>query len=324
MYRKVNKGENITYLTLNNEECTLVFPQEYKIFMVKGNGFLAGLHPGLTQGDDGVYESNDNIIYINSYVCLNTIYIKGTGKCAVWAGKNSYQCPFTHSGGGTGETVTYSEDEPSVNDGKNGDVWFVSHTIGGDYIQSDGTQWIDTDISGTGVTAFEIDCAIDEYVNDRWAFGTWQSAKDTIIGTYGSKIRFALGGTSKDVNFDTDIHWYRADNTGGYIDGAKTHDTVNWSNIPALKIYLFSDNHNGSTLPAKCKIYRAKIWQNNVLVRDMIPYIDGSDVVCMYDKVSNTAFYNSGTGTFVKGTSTSTTSIAKCYIKRNGSWVLVL
>lgn len=49
------------------------------------------------------------------------------------------------------------------------------------------------------------------------------------------------------------------------------------------------------------KIYYCKIWENDTLVRDYIPALDNSGVVCLYDKVSATYFYNQGTGSFTAG-----------------------
>ena len=44
------------------------------------------------------------------------------------------------------------------------------------------------------------------------------------------------------------------------------------------------------------------MWKNNELVRDFIPVNNViEDVICLYDKVSNTYFTNTGTGTFIAG-----------------------
>ena len=54
-------------------------------------------------------------------------------------------------------------------------------------------------------------------------------------------------------------------------------------------------------LTAKAKIYYLKMYESNSLVLDLIPVKDKNDVVCMYDKVSDTFFYNQGTGNFIAG-----------------------
>lgn len=62
---------------------------------------------------------------------------------------------------------------------------------------------------------------------------------------------------------------------------------------------------SSNTFPAsgafQGKIYYFQIYDNDVLVRDMIPVVDSNGVACMYDKVTNEFFYNQGTGDFIAG-----------------------
>lgn len=39
-------------------------------------------------------------------------------------------------------------------------------------------------------------------------------------------------------------------------------------------------------------IYDCKIYDNDVLVRDIIPVLDKNGVACMYDKVNKKFYYN--------------------------------
>lgn len=48
-------------------------------------------------------------------------------------------------------------------------------------------------------------------------------------------------------------------------------------------------------------IYYCKITQSDQLVRDYTPVLDPTGIPCMYDKVSETLFYNNGTGSFIAG-----------------------
>ena len=66
---------------------------------------------------------------------------------------------------------------------------------------------------------------------------------------------------------------------------------------------LFSDNYgNGNyTQKSNARIFYTKIYENGVLVRDMIPVLDFNGVPCMFDEVSQTFFYNKGTGNFIAG-----------------------
>lgn len=59
-------------------------------------------------------------------------------------------------------------------------------------------------------------------------------------------------------------------------------------------IYLFTWN-NANKADNRCfkgKVYDFKIYDNDVLVRDMIPVLDKNGVACMYDKVNKKFYYN--------------------------------
>jgi len=51
----------------------------------------------------------------------------------------------------------------------------------------------------------------------------------------------------------------------------------------------------------RMRIYSCQIYKNNLLVRNFIPAKDGQGVACLYDKVTDTFFYNQGTGDFSYG-----------------------
>ena len=51
----------------------------------------------------------------------------------------------------------------------------------------------------------------------------------------------------------------------------------------------------------KGKVYYCKIWENGVLIRDMIPCKNPSNVVGMYDTVNNVFYSNAGSGSFIAG-----------------------
>lgn len=59
-------------------------------------------------------------------------------------------------------------------------------------------------------------------------------------------------------------------------------------------IYLFTWN-NANLADARCfkgKVYNFKIYDNDVLIRNMIPVLDKNGVACMYDKVNKKFYYN--------------------------------
>ena len=70
-------------------------------------------------------------------------------------------------------------------------------------------------------------------------------------------------------------------------------------------LYLFAGHkYSGGDSPSEistAKIFYAKIWENDVLVRDFIPVLDEDGVPCMFDKVEGKFYYNQGTGQFIAG-----------------------
>jgi hypothetical protein len=76
------------------------------------------------------------------------------------------------------------------------------------------------------------------------------------------------------------------------------------TNSPNGSLYLFARNNTANGNPVAIsyfKLYSSKIYENYVLVQDLIPVIDNNGVACMYDNVSKQCFYNQGTGEFVAG-----------------------
>ena len=89
--------------------------------------------------------------------------------------------------------------------------------------------------------------------------------------------------------------------------GKCTYDGIEYSiksqslNSP-YEIYLFAGNYPNGTAwrPQRFKCYYFKVYENNILVRDMIPVRVGQ-VGYMYDKVSGELFGNQGSGNFKLG-----------------------
>ena len=52
---------------------------------------------------------------------------------------------------------------------------------------------------------------------------------------------------------------------------------------------------------SKIKLYSLKLFMNNEIVRDFVPARDFNDIVCLYDKVSQSFFYNTGTNSLIGG-----------------------
>lgn len=109
--------------------------------------------------------------------------------------------------------------------------------------------------------------------------------------------------TQLDTPLETEVNTIK--NTTQYV---KINGTTVWSggsytgyDRVATTPYIFALNRGGSVFePSSIKLYYIKFYDSeDTLLRDFIPVLDSNNVPCLYDKVSNTYFYNQGSGTFL-------------------------
>ncbi|MBQ8299574.1 MAG: hypothetical protein IJX99_06980 [Clostridia bacterium] len=162
------------------------------------------------------------------------------------------------------------------------------------YIESTGTQWIDTEYAIKNGDTVEI-CFQATSVpssGESWVYATW-----------GSDPAYFRCGFSNSA-FDTTrgfTYSQTADKTAKTIGiGKSTVDTT-------LTAYLFSQHESSGavhTANSKYKLYYCKIYNSGgSLVHDFRPCRDDSGVYCLYDEVLKAYFYNAGSGSFTGGAS---------------------
>ena len=182
-----------------------------------------------------------------------------------------------------------------------------------EYLQSTGTQYIDTGFIPNGhnikvKTKLEVigttnsDVFFGEYkvneqirshpFNGNYFFGYATGSNNTIAGNPTVAVKagdiIEYDWTNNTVKFNCNGTDYNYTLPGTVI----TSD---------LSIWLFSLNTgNGQNdYTTNAKMYYFQIYDNDVLVRDMIPALDANNVPCMYDKVEGKCYYNAGTGQFI-------------------------
>ena len=180
-----------------------------------------------------------------------------------------------------------------------------------EYIEGTGTQWIDTRQYGTDKTKIQTKVFLVESTGELIVgyLGTNDSADYRIFNAYDTLywdiMTSRLIGSSFLPNA---MHEFECGNN--YVkDLATGSNLVSGSAVATFKtagtIKLFYADgmpvDGYDKLTTKAKIYYLKMYESNSLVLDLIPVKDKNDVVCMYDKVSDTFFYNQGTGNFIAG-----------------------
>lgn len=187
-----------------------------------------------------------------------------------------------------------------------------------EYIESTGTQYIDTGVNGAGTLRFEVDCATNNDVSSS-NFGTifglrsnsnYDSAYDYALNTYPATEggSFQSGKANKAICVNPEFI------TGERCKISYLGDIFTSSNgtktsyaasdfTSSYNITVFAKNVAGTIKEyGKTIIYSLKLYSESTLIRNFIPSKRNSDsVIGLYDLVTSTFFENAGTGTFIAG-----------------------
>lgn len=160
-----------------------------------------------------------------------------------------------------------------------------------DYIQSTGTQWIDTGLGGTQKNFHEI-----KYTNEGTGF-CFRNAT-TQLGVKDNRY-----GTSSNGTYIISASFNSSNSRWVYTNNSNNITFTNMTAPNTESDYLFALNHgNGSTnnYCTNFKVYYYKASNNGVLVRNMLPctYLGEPG---MWDTVENKFYRNQGTGQFTLG-----------------------
>lgn len=175
------------------------------------------------------------------------------------------------------------------------------------YLESDGTQYIDTGINASSGIEFEI--KIERYNNSTgWGhiIGAMTDDSDLMcifgIKNWGEYLTRSGPGDILYGNYSFAINTYYTIKLASgvlYINGVAVKNVPTSAYTTAVSLYLFAAHYqNAANSNASVRIYHCKIWDNGTLVRDYIPAVD-NETAGMYDRVSGS--FNSGHGTFSYG-----------------------
>jgi hypothetical protein len=168
------------------------------------------------------------------------------------------------------------------------------------YIQSSGTQYIDTGVNGTAKGTYEIKFSMlgSQRVNYEQYFSGDQTAKTAkIFQDSGNKYVKAEQGSNFWKLFDNDanVHTIKVSEGGVYADDVRIGDYTPdaWG---TLTFYIFN-SHAQTNLASTMQLYYLKMYSDGVLVRDFKPAIVRKQY-CLYDMVESKPYFNAGTGVF--------------------------
>lgn len=186
-----------------------------------------------------------------------------------------------------------------------------------EYIQSDGTQYIDTGINVSGntkiISIISVEPEIITSENESYAI-----EKDfNLIGTYGSWQGLALA-----VRLNSFRFWASAQKIieQQYLEGVPykivlndngnftVNDQVMYTNTNVkplnTSILIFTAQHNTSPTGLKngfMKLYEMTVFEDDILISHLVPARDKNNVVGLYDLVRNVFLTNLGSKDFIVG-----------------------
>ena len=187
-----------------------------------------------------------------------------------------------------------------------------------DYIESSGTQYIDTNYISNANVKFELTIAYNDLsLKSEQVNGVAGGVNPSGTG-YNESSRLALGvrtngtdlyfGVAQLNNYfeniaDTLKHKFYIDLKNGKYGYDNNHYTQEINYNGGGNILIGARNTN-SGIRNFCyeKIYNSKIYDNDVLVRDFIPcYCNSNNEIGLYDLVNSVFYANQGTGVFTYG-----------------------
>ena len=176
------------------------------------------------------------------------------------------------------------------------------------YIQSSGTQYIDTGFKPNQDTRVVGDMQFlnNTSGNPASLFGYRKSTSaqryeffqynSLLYSPYNTSAGSTISMTTNKISIDK--------NKGTTLVNGSALSTITYANFQCSgNLYLFALNNNGSVanVNGNKRIYSCQIYDNGTLTRNFVPCKNPSGVVGMYDMVNNVFYQNSGTGTFTAG-----------------------
>ena len=186
-----------------------------------------------------------------------------------------------------------------------------------EYIESTGTQYIDTNFLPTINTFWSLEFSHFDINNNIYGglggagkTGSWINVStnysyDRSWASFGNNVDIVFTMSSNQLlTWNAGKHISSVSKEGSWMDGKQvaTFKNVTFENMIDTLCISARKSNNTIGRYVKMKIYHSEIKDDNILVRNLIPCRRKSDnKPGMYDTVSQTFFTNQGTGEFICG-----------------------
>lgn len=172
-----------------------------------------------------------------------------------------------------------------------------------EYIESTGTQYIDTGFKPTGNS--RVVCDIQLSKTGVWLYGARHTATDRTFMTVAMTDNYRSdynNSYSLNIPYDMTDRVTIDKNKGSMTIGTQTVSYEDADFSCAYNLYIFAGNSAGTPSTfSSMKLFYCKVYDNGVLIRDYVPCQGPSGDIGLYDTENNQFYGNAGTGTFTAG-----------------------
>lgn len=301
----------------NSKTVTLNYIQsQLKVNILSNQGedeTIDAVEATVTYGSTSVKVTNGQTIAVPSDTTISISFPEVEGY------KKPEDITFNHTSGISEKTGTYYTELLTVNvTSDDGNISGFEVTISKqetvgvstkytrlDYIQSNGSQYLDTGITPSDDLEVEISFKPTSAVSEGAIFGSDWSTNGYFLMYYNSKWRFHTRGYVFDSSTSIDVSGFTIIKTATSsitINGSKstwTKGTTSDSSSNILLLYC-----NGAYSAKKYgygQVAYMKMWKGGTLVRDYIPVLRSDGIAGLYDFVNDTFTASIGSSNFISG-----------------------
>lgn len=187
-----------------------------------------------------------------------------------------------------------------------------------EYIESTGTQYINTGFNPNQNTRVDIDAELTAFTTYPTVFGCRKNNTNLfwVFASRSNTVEFGFG-TFRQLANKTILKrtFISAQKNVLFVDGNATITATSDDFISEWPLYLFCCNSNRNPqYRANMKLYSCQIYDDGVLVRNFIPCKSASGVIGLWDSVNEAFYKNAGNDEFTAGEERAAEDHHKCLI----------
>ena len=174
------------------------------------------------------------------------------------------------------------------------------------YIQSSGTQWINTGFKPNQNTRAALTVDAKPSTAAEWLFGARNGNTDRTFGllSFNSQYRSDYNNSTEEYSTVTPSGKFTVDKDKNVTKFNGTIGVTARSGVfqCTYPMFLFANNNAGTAAGfGSFKLYVCQLYDNGNLIRDFVPCIDPTGAVGLYDQVEGKFYGNAGTDVFLAG-----------------------